>query len=176
MTDLIILSGCSGGGKSTLLSALDRAGYATVPEPGRRVLRAGGPDPLAAPQDFARACLSLALEDLRSVKGRTGPVFFDRSAIDALANLAWMGADAPDPGPLGYHRTVLFAPPWPEIFVTDAGRRHGFDAAVAEHDMLSQAYPARGHDLLALPKLSVAERVAFVRAHLAGLVTARNPS
>ena len=35
----VIISGCSSGGKSTLLDELARRGHATVPEPGRRVVR-----------------------------------------------------------------------------------------------------------------------------------------
>jgi hypothetical protein len=35
---LVMISGYSGGGKSTLLAELARRGHATVPEPGRRIL------------------------------------------------------------------------------------------------------------------------------------------
>ena len=38
MNRFIILSGCSGGGKSTLLAELARRGFATVEEPGRRIV------------------------------------------------------------------------------------------------------------------------------------------
>ena len=37
---------------------------------------------------------------------------------------------------LRYHRRVFIAPPWPEIYVNDPERRHGFDDAVLEHDRL----------------------------------------
>ncbi|WP_081718406.1 AAA family ATPase [Lutibaculum baratangense] len=35
----LIISGCSGGGKSTLLSALSRRGHAVIEEPGLRIVR-----------------------------------------------------------------------------------------------------------------------------------------
>jgi predicted ATPase len=35
----VVISGCSGGGKSTLLIELGRRGYATVGEPGRRIVK-----------------------------------------------------------------------------------------------------------------------------------------
>ena len=35
----VVLSGCSGGGKSTLLAELRRRGHATVDEPGRRIVK-----------------------------------------------------------------------------------------------------------------------------------------
>ncbi len=44
---LVVISGCSGGGKSTLLAELARRGHAVVEEPGRRIvaqeLARGGP-------------------------------------------------------------------------------------------------------------------------------------
>jgi predicted ATPase len=35
----VIISGCSGSGKSTLLAELGQRGFATVEEPGRRIVR-----------------------------------------------------------------------------------------------------------------------------------------
>ncbi|MCL2892590.1 AAA family ATPase [Brenneria tiliae] len=47
MNHFVIISGCSGGGKSTLLTELKRRGHAVVEEPGRRIIqeetRSGGP-------------------------------------------------------------------------------------------------------------------------------------
>ena len=36
---LFVISGCSGGGKSSLLAALTDAGYCTVPEMGRQIVK-----------------------------------------------------------------------------------------------------------------------------------------
>jgi predicted ATPase len=38
MDRFVAISGCSGGGKSTLLFELKRRGYAVVEEPGRRII------------------------------------------------------------------------------------------------------------------------------------------
>ncbi len=35
----VVLSGCSGGGKSSLLAELGRRGFATYEEPGRQVVK-----------------------------------------------------------------------------------------------------------------------------------------
>ncbi|MEL6523128.1 MAG: AAA family ATPase [Pseudomonadota bacterium] len=164
-----VISGCSSGGKSTLLQALADVGEIVVPEPGRRVVQAGI-DPYGDPVAFCRACLTTAMEDLRMVAEEQGPVFFDRSAVDALCNLERLGAPLLDPPDLCYHRLVFLAPPWPEIYTLDADRKHGLADAIAEYDALVVAYQRRGHDLLTLPKASVAERVAFIRHHVAGLV------
>ncbi len=54
-----------------------------------------------------------------------------------------------------YHRVVFFAPPWPEIYVDDAERRHGFEAARAEAERLLAAYTLLGYQTVILPKIEV---------------------
>ncbi len=171
MNNLIVISGCSGGGKSTLLSELQQRGHAVVMEPGRRILheemRSGGQ---ALPWDdkigFLRRILAVALEDYeKAAKERHEWVFFDRGFIDAAAALEELTGE-----PLlsrlsqsyRYHKRVFLAPPWPEIYVQDAERRHGFDAALREFERLRRAYPSLGYEVLLLPKVSVAERADFV--------------
>jgi len=48
------------------------------------------------------------------------------------------------------------------LFVSDGERQHDFASAVAEYDRLAAAYPALGYDVILLPKVSVAERLAFI--------------
>ena len=62
MDRFVVISGCSSGGKSTLLAELSRRGYAVVKEPGRRVVKdelAG--DGLALPWVDATAFLRRAV-------------------------------------------------------------------------------------------------------------------
>jgi predicted ATPase len=72
--------------------------------------------------------------------------------------------------PLGrahrYHRRVFLTPPWPEIYVNDPERPHGFEAARAEYERLLQAYAALDYDVSILPKIDVAARTDFVLATL----------
>lgn len=60
MTGRFLITGCSGGGKSTLLDALAQRGYATVPERGRRIVAEAGPMPWDDPAGFARLIRALA--------------------------------------------------------------------------------------------------------------------
>jgi predicted ATPase len=88
----VIISGCSGGGKSTLLDELRRRGHAVVEEPGRRIvareMESGGH---ALPWDdgitFARQAIALSLVDRARAGRYPGWVFFDRGLIDAAAAL-----------------------------------------------------------------------------------------
>jgi predicted ATPase len=166
----VVVSGCSGGGKSTLLAELAGRGYAVVEEPGRRIVRqelAGGGAalPWIDAAAFSRRAINVALADRRDALRLSGWVFFDRGLVDAAAALQEVTGE-PALDRIGqrhrYHRHVFVAPPWPEIFVTDPERRHSFDAAIDEYDHLVSVYPSLGYEVITLPKVSVSERADFV--------------
>lgn len=170
----VVISGCSGGGKSTLLAGLAARGFATVEEPGRRIVAQelageGRALPWVDMAAFARRAMAVALEDRARAENCEGRVFFDRGLIDAAIALEAAGGGELDRSLLAahrYHRTVFLTPPWPEIYVTDPERQHGFEEAVAEYERLERAYPALGYEVVVLPKIGVSERVDFVRERL----------
>ena len=165
-----ILSGCSGGGKSTLLAELARRGFATIEEPGRRVVReelASGGDalPWIDAVAFVQRITAIALADYEAARSLPSPVFFDRSLIDAAVALEHLTGEKVLTDLVARYRyssPVFLAPPWPELFVSDAERRHDLASAVAEYDRLAAAYPALGYDVILLPKVTAAERLAFI--------------
>ena len=166
----MVISGCSGGGKSTLLAELAGRGYAVVEEPGRRVVqeelaRSGAALPWVDGAAFARRAMAMARADRVSARRLSGWVFFDRGLIDAAAALQHTTGEAAvvSVGQLHrYHRRVFFAPPWPEIYATDTERRHELEAAVVEYDRLLTAYPSQGYEVIILPKVAVSERADFI--------------
>ena len=177
MDRFVVISGCSGGGKSTLLAELCRRGYAVMDEPGRRIvaeeLRTGGSLlPWLDKVGFAHRAIEIALADRRSAAALNGWVFFDRGLVDAAAGLEHL-TGKPVLTTLDqshrYHRRVFLAPPWPEIYATDTERRHSFDAAVAEYSRLLRTYPSLGYDVVILPKVEVGERADLVLAALGEL-------
>jgi predicted ATPase len=170
----VVLSGCSGGGKSTLLAELARRGHAVVEEPGRRIVReetarGGRALPWVDAEAFLRRAISMALEDRRQAGAVDGWVFFDRGLIDAISGLEEVTGE-PALAKYGaahrYHPTVFLTPPWPEIYETDAERTHGFEQAVAEYSRLVRDYGRLGYEILVLPKRPVQERAKFVLSHL----------
>ncbi len=174
MDRFVVISGCSGGGKSTLLAELARRGHAVVEEPGRRIVQQemagdGAALPWVDEAAFARRAVAMALEDRASAFAHAGWVFFDRGLVDAASGLQHLTGE-PALETLGrshrYHRRVFLTPPWPEIYATDAERRHGFDAALAEYSRLLAAYPALDYEAVVLPKIGVAARADFVLASL----------
>lgn len=174
MNRFVVISGCSGGGKSTLLAELRRRGHAVVEEPGRRIVREemagdGVALPWVNPAAFARRAVAMALADREAAEGLEGWVFFDRGLVDAAAALEHATGEVVLE-PLGrarrYHPRVFLAPPWPEIYVNDPERPHGFEAAKAEYDRLTEAYARLDYAVTLLPKTDVAARADFVEAVL----------
>ncbi|WP_309086398.1 AAA family ATPase [Chelativorans sp.] len=174
MNRFVVISGCSGGGKSTLLTELQRRGYNVVEEPGRRIIaeqrESGGESlPWRNPEAFARRAIEVALSDRATARKTTGWVFFDRGLIDAAAALQHITREPTLARFLHQHRyntKVFLTPPWPEIFSQDADRRHDFASAVEEYDRLCAAYPSLGYEVHVLAKRSVAERADIVLAAL----------
>ena len=172
----VVVSGCSGGGKSTLLIELARRGFPVFPEAGRQLVKeqdwtGGDALPWSNPGRFAELAVSRALHFRIQAGALPGPVFFDRSPIDQLAWMERTGMPVP-PAIAGAARvrwnpTVFVTPPWPEIFTIDAERRHGFEAAVEEYGPLVGAYERLGYRVVELPRVGVAVRADFLLARLA---------
>ncbi len=170
----ILITGCSGGGKSTLLRALEARGHRVVAEPGRRIVAVetasgGRALPWVDPGAFARRALALSRQDLAALPAGAGPVFFDRGLIDAAVALEQAEAvplEASLGGTRHYSDPVFLAPPWPALFSNDGERRHGFSEAVAEFERLESALARLGYRVCPLPRAPVAARVVFVERTL----------
>lgn len=171
----IIISGCSGGGKSTLLEELALRGFSVIEEPGRRIVAAelagnGAALPWRDIAAFLRKAIALSEDDLKRAATLPGPVFFDRGLLDAASGLSEISGEPPltqFAEKWRFNPLVFLTPPWPEIYRQDAERQHGFEAAIAEYERLRRDYPLLGYELVELPKISVAERADFVLAALA---------
>ncbi|NUQ30492.1 MAG: AAA family ATPase [Acidobacteriaceae bacterium] len=169
MHPFVILSGCSGGGKSSLIEELARRGYSVIEEPGRRIVReeteqGGSALPWMDVAAFLRRAIALSLAD-RDAAPSLNWVFFDRGLIDAASALQHVTGEAilEEVGRKHrYYPQVFLTPPWPEIYETDPERRHSFDDAVAEYDRLLKTYPILGYEVILLPKIGIRERADFV--------------
>ncbi|MBW4708515.1 AAA family ATPase [Roseobacter sp. YSTF-M11] len=170
MNGRVLISGCSGGGKSTLLDEIEARGHAVVKEPGRRIVaeqKAG--DGKALPwvdmAAFARRATEMARHDLSAAAERGGFVFFDRGLVDAAVALQQaIGVPVAETlaGAHRYAPCVFLAPPWPEIFTRDADRQHDLSTAIAEYHRLEQAFDALGYAICLLPKAPVSDRADLV--------------
>jgi predicted ATPase len=176
MSRFVIISGCSSGGKSTLLDELARRGHATVPEPGRRVVReeqatGGTALPWADVRAFVDRIVAMAKSDYAAASGNPRWTFFDRGLFDAISALGQLNGTGIRPELLAaypYHRLVFLTPPWPEIYQTDGERQHGLAAAEVEYERLHREYPTLGYEVILLPKVSVTARADLVERTLVG--------
>jgi predicted ATPase len=169
-----VLSGCSGGGKSSLLDELARRGCRTVPEAGRRTVReqlqrGGDGLPWVDPVRFVDLALSRAVGQYEDRSTGEGPCYFDRSIVDLVAYLAFCGREIPWrvaglPEIHRYHRTVFMTPPWRNIFDSDGERRKTFEQAVAEYHALVDAYRIFGYRICVIPRESVTWRADFLES------------
>ena len=153
-----------------MLEELGRRGFATVSEPGRRIVETelqedGAALPWVDLGAFARRALAVARHDREGAPVTDRWVFFDRGLVDAAVALEH-ATGSPTSDTLrafpGYHRQVFMTPPWPEIFSVDGERQHDLTEAVAEYERLLAAYHALGYEIVLLPKVDVGARADFV--------------
>jgi predicted ATPase len=168
----VIISGCSGGGKSTLLSEFTNRGYQTVLEPGRQIVKEqiaieGDALPWINLHKFLDLALSRYLFQYNFQQELQKFVFFDRGIIDAIQ----LNQSQPEyfqqaAKKFRYNQLVFLVPPWPEIFTNDKERKHDFEFAKKEFDELLIKYKNFGYKTILIPKVSVKERVNFILGKL----------
>ena len=168
----IVITGGPGSGKTTLIEALETAGFARTVEAGRAVIQAqlaSGGDALPWKDRgvFAEEMLTCDIRSYDEARQHAGPVFFDRGIPDVIGYLRL--CDLPLPAHMmkaatdfRYCRRVFIAPPWREIYAQDAERKQDFDEAQRTYDAMVAVYTGLGYELVELPRVSVEERVAFV--------------
>lgn len=171
-SNFFILTGASGSGKSSIIAALKARGQVCVEEIGRQVVRDQvriGTDatPWQNPARFMELLLARSIQAYESVEERSLPVFFDRGLPETIGHARLLEPAAAAPffqaaATHRYHRTVFFTPPWREIYVTDAERRHSFEEGVAGHRAELAAYVECGYTLVEVPKDSINARVDFI--------------
>lgn len=172
MTHHILITGCSGGGKSTLAAALAERGYHVVPEPGLRVVQeereTGGTSlPWVDISAFLWRALDMAKADLARMAHGPHPVFYDRGLLDAAVGLKNL-CDVPFAETLGvrfpYSKRIILAPPWRDIYRATEDRQHSFEEATREYDRIRRAAGDLGCDILELPRVDLQTRVGIVES------------
>jgi predicted ATPase len=139
---LVVISGCSGAGKSSLLAELGRRGFAVFEEPGRQIVReqlyiGGDAVPWGDVGKFVELTVSRSIHHMVIAACGDRLSFFDRGIVDQISGLEHL--NVPIPKDLAaacrfrYHETVFVTPPWREIFRNDSERRHSFDNALASY-------------------------------------------
>lgn len=168
----VVISGCSGGGKSTLLEELGQRGFRTFAEPGRQIVKeqtaTGGPAlPWVDAQAFGELCIARTMNRMIEAVEAKDYVFFDRSLIDPIAWFDSRQQNVPAhwiraAETFRFYAIVFLVPPWPEIFENDTERKHSFDDALAEYRSLPLIYERFGYRPVIVPKAPVTDRTDFI--------------
>ena len=119
----VVISGCSGAGKSSLLHELSTRGYRAFAEPGRQIVKeqnsiGGDGIPGKDVYKFVELCVSRSMHNMISAAATTSYVFFDRSMVDNFNGLEQLSGGAPAHlrkavEIFRYNRKVFITPPWP---------------------------------------------------------------
>lgn len=172
--NFFIISGGPGAGKTTLVDALARRGFATVAEAGRDILRQqaaiGGT--AVHRRDSAAYCelmLSRGITDYEREADGDGPVFFDRGIAELTGYCRLVGMPVPAhvrrAGEIyRYNATVFLAPPWRAIYRQDDLRSQDWPEAVRTFELVRDAYQEASYRTVELPQAPVSQRAAFVLA------------
>jgi len=172
-----ILTGGPGSGKSSLIEALHRQGYARSIEAGRGIIQdqvaiGGGALPWSDPLLFAELMLSWEMRSYQIAQESPGPVFFDRGVPDVLGYLRLLDIRAPGhmrkaAEIFRYNRTVFIAPPWREIFCQDRERKQDFDEAVRTCESMIATYRDFDYEPVEVPRLPLQQRLSFILHRIA---------
>ncbi len=170
--NFVIISGCSGGGKSSLLTELARRSYQYIPEPGRQIVKEqsaieGDALPWINSDKFLELALSRYIYQFNYVEEKEKFVFFDRSIIDAVQISSKQGAHFRKAAEkFRYHKTVFILPPWQDIYRNDKERKHSFAEAQKEYQELLIKYKQFSYEIVIVPQDSLSKRADFILAYL----------
>jgi predicted ATPase len=175
-SQLHVVTGGPGSGKSTLVDALAAAGVATSAEVGRRIIRAqlaigGDALPWGNEQGFADLMLAGELAAHAAAVAAGTPVVLDRGVPDVIGFLRVSGLPVPPAFDRAaratrYNRRVFLAPFWAAIYTHDPERKQSPANAARTEAIMRETYAEYGYALVDLPRAPVAARVAFVKERL----------
>ncbi|UKB85751.1 AAA family ATPase [Chryseobacterium sp. MEBOG06] len=174
MKKLCIITGGPGAGKTALLDELQRRGFQTVPEEGRRIIKEqialnGNGLPWLNKKYFAELMFNASLERFQEINSGADSkiIFFDRGILDTsgylkLENIPVSEEMQIKSAEMIYHKNVFILPPWKEIYENDQERKQTFEVAVSTFYCIKEIYLAYDYHVIEVPKGTVEKRADFI--------------
>ena len=171
-TNLFIVTGGPGTGKTTTLQELAKRGYKYTPEVARQIIREQiGHGGIALPwgdrELYTRMMMERSIKSFEENTPAPQAMFADRGLPDTLCYARL--TKHPDEKNIRracdqyrYASTVFFAPAWEEIYQTDAERKQDFAEAVRTSELMLKVYRECGYSVVELPKTTALERANFI--------------
>jgi predicted ATPase len=170
MKEIFVITGAPCAGKSSIISELDLRGFKCLPEESRILIKElieakSNLVPWSDLLGFNKMLIKRQINQYLSAP--EGHSFFDRSFVDDIGYLRHSNASIPEEffeaiNKYRFNKTVFFTEPWEQIYVNDSERKEPFDAAVRLSDHMKKAYLDAGYEVIAVPKLTIPERVDFI--------------
>lgn len=170
--NLYILTGGPGSGKTMTLRELEQLGFSYLPEVARQIIQEqvrghGDALPWADRKRYTSLMLERSIASYRKHARAAHITFADRGIPDTLAYARLIQlADAEKIRAacdrFRYADSVFIAPPWKEIYATDAERKQDFEEALRTYEVLIETYQECNYELIELPLASPAERASFI--------------
>ena len=173
-SNLYIITGGPGVGKTTLLEALEEDGYLVIPEAARAIIQQqiemnSDALPWKNKEHYLKEMLEASIRDYREIIKADKPsiCFFDRSVYDAVCYAEMIGYAITEPEmkevmACRYNKRVFILPPWREIYETDNERKQTWEEAEYTYHQLKMTYRQYGYEVIDVPKDTVIKRKEFI--------------
>lgn len=180
--DRIVITGAPGTGKTTVIKALETAGFHCFHEVIRTMTLAAKSredsnlllgNPIAFVNDskkFNQQLLDARLKQYGdAAEANKALVFYDRGMPDVLAYMEYFKQNYPaeflEICRTNRYDAVFLLPPWEAIYLQDNERLESYMQATEIHEHLKSTYERLGYSVLEVPFGTVAERLAFIVEH-----------
>ncbi len=170
MKKVFVITGAPGGGKTSIITELERRGFKCLPEESRILIKelVEIDSPALPWRDilvFNKLLLDRQIKQYLAAKDET--CFLDRSFVDNIGYLKHSGVQVIDSiseiiDKYRFHNTVFFTEPWKEIYTKDSERVESFSTASKLSKFIKEAYIESGYEVVSIPKLPVSKRVDFI--------------
>lgn len=165
-----IVTGGPGSGKTSLVEAAGREGYACFPEIARDLILQGVTPPVWSEKPDSGRFFELVLQsriDAHQQVKCAEIAFYDRGIPDSLAYFRFQNLKVPRIlseaiDNYRYNQMVFAAPPWEQIYHNDTVRKETWSESVELYEITLEEYRRIGYTIVELPEIPVAERLVFM--------------